>query len=155
MDFKRFLVNKLILFFTLSTLITVAVALVGSSFDDGARFGYKTMLLPLKYALLCMLPTFVTWSKRELSPKALLFRKALMLVLIEAVMLGIAFTSPSIDSDRAEVVLVIAGSVLVIFVLANLFLWLKDSAEAKKLNSDLEKYQQLHEQSGNRLRDCL
>lgn len=144
MDFKRFLVNKLILFFTLSTLITVAVALVGSSFDDGARFGYKTMLLPLKYALLCMLPTFVTWSKRELSPKALLFRKALMLVLIEAVMLGIAFTSPSIDSDRAEVVLVIAGSVLLIFVAVNLFLWLKNSAEAKKLNGELAKFQAQH-----------
>lgn len=144
MDFKRFLVNKLILFFTLSTLITVAVALVGSSFDDGARFGYKTMLLPLKYALLCMLPTFVTWSKRELSPKALLFRKALMLVLIEAVMLGIAFTSPSIDSDRAEVVLVIAGSVLLIFVAVNLFLWLKNAAEAKKLNGELAKFQAQH-----------
>ena len=144
MDFKRFLFNKLILFFTLSTLITVAVALVGSSFDDGARFGYKTMLLPLKYALLCMLPTFVTWSKRELSPKALLFRKALMLVLIEAVMLGIAFTSPSIDSDRAEVVLVIAGSVLLIFVAVNLFLWLKNAAEAKKLNGELAKFQAQH-----------
>ena len=144
MDFKRFLVNKLILFFTLSTLITVAVALVGSSFDDGARFGYKTMLLPLKYALLCMLPTFVTWSKRELSPKALLFRKALMLVLIEAVMLGIAFTSPRIDSDRAEVVLVIAGSVLLIFVAVNLFLWLKNAAEAKKLNGELAKFQAQH-----------
>ena len=144
MDFKRFLVNKLILFFTLSTLITVAVALVGSSFDDGARFGYKTMLLPLKYALLCMLPTFVTWSKRELSPKALLFRKALMLVLIEAVMLGIAFTSPSIDSDRAEVVLVIAGSVLLIFVAVNLFLWLKNTAEAKKLNGELARFQAQH-----------
>lgn len=144
MDFKRFLVNKLILFFTLSTLITVAVALVGSSFDDGARFGYKTMLLPLKYALLCMLPTFVTWSNRELSPKALLFRKALMLVLIEAVMLGIAFTSPSIDSDRAEVVLVIAGSVLLVFVAVNLFLWLKNTAEAKKLNGELAKFQAQH-----------
>ena len=144
MDFKRFLVNKLILFFTLSTLITEAVALVGSSFDDGARFGYKTMLLPLKYALLCMLPTFVTWSKRELSPKALLFRKALMLVLIEAVMLGIAFTSPRIDSDRAEVVLVIAGSVLLIFVAVNLFLWLKNAAEAKKLNGELAKFQAQH-----------
>lgn len=141
MELKKFLVNKLILFFTLSTLITVAVSLIGSVFDSEAQLGYKTMLLPLEYASLCMLPTFVTWSRRELSPKALLFRKGLMLVLIEAVMLVIAFTSEVIDTDRTEVVLVITGSVLVIFVLTNLFLWLKDSAEAKKLNTELEKYQ--------------
>lgn len=141
MELKKFLVNKLILFFTLSTLITVAVSLIGSAFDSEAQLGYKTMLLPLEYASLCMLPTFVTWSRRELSPKALLFRKGLMLVLIEAVMLVIAFTSEVIDTDRTEVVLVITGSVLVIFVLTNLFLWLKDSAEAKKLNAELEKYQ--------------
>ena len=141
MELKKFLVNKLILFFTLSTLITVAVSLIGSAFDSEAQLGYKTMLLPLEYASLCMLPTFVTWSRRELSPKALLFRKGLMLVLIEAVMLVIAFTSEVIDTDRTEVVLVIMGSVLVIFVLTNLFLWLKDSAEAKKLNAELEKYQ--------------
>ena len=144
MELKRYLINKLILFFTLSTLITVAVALIGSVFDSEARFGYTTMLLPIRYALLCMLPTFVTWSRRELSPKAMLIRKALMLVLIEGVMLVIAFTSPEIDSDSVQVLLTIAGSVFVIFVLANLFLWLKDSAEAKKLNAELERFQQLH-----------
>ena len=68
-----------------------------------------------------------------------------MLVLLEAVMLSIAFTSSVIDTDRTEVVLVIAGSVLIIFFLANLFLWFKDSAEARKMNQDLKRYQTLHE----------
>lgn len=144
MDLKRFLINKLILFFMLSTLITVAVCLIGSAFDPDAQFGYKTMLVPIGYAALCMLPTLVTYSKKELSPKALLIRKAIMLVLLEGVMMFIAFTSPVIDTSRIEVVLVIAGSVLAIFVLVNLFVWLKDSAEAKKLNRDLEKFQELH-----------
>lgn len=144
MEFKRFLVNKLILFFMLSTLITVAVVLIGSAFDPEAQFGYKDMLVPIEYAALCMLPTFVTWSKRELSPKALLVRKAIMLVLIEGVILFIAFMSDVIDTSRIGVVLAIAGSVLVIFVLANLFVWLKDAAEAKKLNRELEAFQKLH-----------
>ncbi len=74
----------------------------------------------------------------------MLFRKALMLILIEAVMMIIAFTGPEIDTDRPEVILVIGGCVLVIFVLVHLFLWLKDSAEAKRLTLDLEKFQQLH-----------
>lgn len=144
MEFKRFLVNKLILFFMLSTLITVAIFLIGVMFDADARFGYQAFLAPIEYAALCMLPTFVTWSKRELSPKQMLLRKTLMLVLLEAEILFFAFTSDVIDTARAEVVLVIAGSVLVIFVLVNLFLWLKDSAEAKKLNRDLESFQKNH-----------
>ena len=74
----------------------------------------------------------------------MLFRKALMLLLLEAAILLIAFTSDAIDTDRIEVVLVIAGSVLVIFALANLFLWWKDTAEAKKLNQELAAYQALH-----------
>ncbi len=144
MEFKRFLINKLILFFMLTTLITVAVVLTGSAFDPEARFGYKEMLVPIKYAALCMLPTLVTWSKRELSLKALLARKALMLVLIESVILFIAFTSDVINTSRIEVVLVIAGSVLVIFVVAHLFMWLKEAAEAKKLNRELEAFQKHH-----------
>ncbi len=144
MEFKRFLINKLFLFFMLSTLITVAVSLIGSSFDGEARLGYDALLSPIKYAALCLLPTLLTWSRRELSLKELLGRKALMLVLLEAEILFLAFTSPAIDTENIRVVLSLAGSVLVIFVLANLFTWLRESAEAKKMNADLEKYQQLH-----------
>ena len=128
----------------LSTLITAAVALIGSAFGGGDRLSYGDYLTPIKYAALCTLPALVTWSRRELSAKALLLRKALALVLIEAVMMVIAFTSPAIDTDNLAVVLTIAGCVMVIFVLANLFLWLKDSAEAKKINRDLEKFQMIH-----------
>lgn len=145
MEFKRFLINKLILFFMLSTLITVAVSLIGSVFDPEGLFGYDTLLTPLKYAALCMLPSFVTYSRHELSPKQMLLRKALTLILLEAVMLFIAFTSPVIDTDSFRVVLVIAGSVLVIFTLTNLFLWLKESAEAKEMNQALTAFQKLHE----------
>ena len=145
MEFKKFLVNKLILFFMLSTFITATVALLGSAFDGEARLSYGDMLSPLRYAALCLLPTLVTWSRRELSPRAMLLRKALMLVLLEGVILLLAFTSPNIDTNRVEVVLALAGSVLVIFVLVHLFLWLKDAAEAKKMNRDLESFQKRHE----------
>ena len=145
MEFKRFLVKTLILFFMLSTLITVAVSLLGAAFDPDARLGYGDLLTPLIYAALCLLPSLVTYSRRELSAGRLLLRKALALVLIEAVILFLAFRSPAINTESATVVLAIAGSVLVIFVLTHVFLWLKDSAEAKKLNRDLERFQKLHE----------
>ena len=145
MEIKRFLINKLILFFMLSTLITVAVSLIGSAYDHEARLGYDSLLAPVKYAALCLVPTLVTWSRHELSLRQMLLRKALVLILLEAVILFLAYTSPAIDTGKFEIVLTIAGSVLAIFVLANLFTWLRESAEAKKMTLDLAKFQQLHE----------
>ena len=87
----------------------------------------------------------MTWSRRELSLKALLLRKALMLILVEAEILLIAFTSPAIDTGRPLVVLSLAGSVLLIFVLANFLIWLRESAEAKIMNLDLARFQKRHE----------
>lgn len=141
MEFKRFLVNKLILFFMLSTLITVAVSLIGSVYDSDARFGYRDFLVPIEYAALCLLPTLVTYSRRELTTRQLLVRKALALVLIEAAILCL---SPALSAGNAPAVLTVAVSVFIIFVLVHLFLWLKDSAEAKKLNQELAKFQELH-----------
>ena len=144
MSFQQFLFRKLFLFFILSTLITVAIAALGSAFDPAGRFGYDAMLSPLIYAACCVLPSFVTYSRRELRPGELLGRMALELLLIEAVVLTISFSSPVIDTDRSDVVFAIAGSVLVIYVLVCLIAWLWDSAEAKRMNEDLRRFQQLH-----------
>lgn len=146
MEFKKFLTEKLTLFFMLSTMITAAVYLIGSAYDRDALFGYDALLSPMRYAALCILPTFVTWSRRELSMRELLFRKALMLVLVEGVILYMAFTSPVIDTGRMQVVLTLMGSVLVIFLLVNLFLWLRDLAEAGRMNQDLENFRRLHDE---------
>jgi len=144
MSFKQFFIEKLSLFFMLTTLITVAIFVVGSAFDADARFGYEAMLTPLRYAACCVVPTFATYSKRELKKKELIIRMVLELVLIEAVMLFFAFSSPAIDTHRISVVLVIAGSVLIIYVMARLFSWLRESAEAKGMNEDLQRFRQLH-----------
>ena len=144
MSFKHFFIHKLSLFFMLTTLITVAVCVIGSAFDANARFGYDAMLTPVRYAACCVIPTFVTYSKRELKPRELMARMVLELILIEAVMLGLAFASPAIDTSKSSVVLVIAGSVLVVYILARFFSWLLDAAEAKKLSTELLSFQQLH-----------
>ena len=146
MSFKQFFIEKLSLFFMLTTLITIAICVIGSAFDADARFGYAAMMTPLRYAACCVLPTFVTYSRRELKKKELIARMALELVLIEAVMLFFAFTSPVIDTNRISVVLVIAGSVLIIYVMARLFSWLRKSAEARVLNEDLRRFRQMHGQ---------
>jgi hypothetical protein len=145
MSLKSFLFEKLSLFFMLTTLITVAISVIGHVFDANARFGYDSLLTPLVYAGCCVVPTLVTYSRRELSVREMMVRIVLEWLLIEAVMLGFAFTSPVIDTSRVSVVLAIAGSVLLIYVLARLFSWLRDYGQARKINQELLRFQQLHE----------
>lgn len=144
MSFRQFLLKRLSLFFMLTTLITAAVAVIGAVFDPEASLGYDALFAPMRYAACCVLPTLATWSRRELKPRQLLGRMVLEFLLIEAVILGLAFTSSAIDTGRASVVLTIAGSVLVIYVLARLLSWLHDTAEAKQLSEDLLKFQEQH-----------
>ena len=142
MDLKQFLLQKLSLFFMLTTLITVAICVLGLSLDADARFGYDELLTPVRLAALCVVPTFVTFSRSELSPKKMKMRMTLELLLIEAVVLGIAFNSPAIDTSQVAVVFAIGGSVLVIYVLTRLLTWLHDSAEARRMNAELVRFQQ-------------
>ena len=144
MSIKQFIVRKLGLFFMLSTLITVAIYLLGSHFDGEARFGYDGFLSPLLYAGCCVLPSLVTWSKRELKPRELILRELIEFLLTEAVVLCLSFRSRMIDTSRPAVVLGIAVSVLVIYLLVFLFSWLVNSAQAKQVNEELQAFQRLH-----------
>ena len=141
MSVKEFLVKKLGLFFMLTTLITVAMVILGTRLDSAARFGYEGFLSPLIYAGCCVLPSLVTYSRRELKPRALIAREALQFVLTEAVVLALAFRSRAIDTSRPAVVLSLAGSVLVIYLLVFLFSWLVNSVQARQVNGQLQAFQ--------------
>lgn len=144
MAFKQFMLRILLLFFTLTTLITFAIYILGSLFAPDAQFGYDSLLSPMFYAACCMVPSLVMWSRKELSPRGMILRKILQFLLTEAVMLGLAFAIPVFDTSRPAVVLGIAGSVLVIFVLVFLFSWAVNSAQAKHANEELLAFQRLH-----------
>ena len=144
MDLKQFLIRKLILFFMLSTLITFAMYILGTAFDPKVRFGYESFLSPLIYAGCCVVPSLVTWSKRELKPKELVVREGLQFLLTEAVVLFLAFRSRMIDTSRPAVVLGLAGSVLIIYLLVFLFSFLANSVQAKQVNQELQAFQRLH-----------
>ena len=144
MNLKQFMIRKLMLFFTLSTLITVAMYVLGTVFDPEACFGYDGFLSPLIYAGCCVLPSLVTWSKRELKPRELVLRELMQFLLTEAVVLGLAFRSSVIDTSRPAVVMGIAGSVLVIYLLVFLISWGANSVEAREADRELQEFQRLH-----------
>ena len=101
---------------------------------------------PLIFAGACIVPTLVTYSKRELSVKELIPRMVIEFILIEAVVLGIAVMSPGIDTARPVVVVVLSISVFLVYLLVCLIEWLKEMVEAKRMNKDLLKIQKMYEE---------
>ncbi len=147
MSFKQFLIKKLFQFFMLTTFITVAIWVLGSMYDKEALFGYEAYLSPLLFAGACIVPTLVTFSTKELSIKKLIPRMVLEVILIEAVVLGIALLSPDINTEKPAVIVVLSISVLIIYALVCLMEWIKESIEAKQMNQDLLKLQKLYDDS--------
>ena len=148
MTVKEFLLNRLKLFFFLSVMILIAQSVIGTIAAPGQslHIRYIDLLNPLEVAALCIVPTVVTYSRKKLSVKQVLIRRAIQLVLIEGVMMLIAFKSEAIDSGRPAVLLLIAGAVLVIYVLALTIAWLGQVAESKKMTAQLLQLQQRAEE---------
>lgn len=150
MDFKEFLLDKLMLFFTLTTCITIAIFLLGSFFDGDSTFGYEAFLSPMIFAGACVLPSCVTYSKRELTVKQLILRKVIEVVLLEGIVLGIAFSSSRIDTSQISIVVSLVVSVMIIFIVVNLLDWLRNYVEAKKLTKDIMQFQKQSSSSNDR-----
>lgn len=141
MKLKDFLFRQLMLFFILTTLITVAIMILGLVFDPDAELKYDAMASPLVFAALGVLPGMIMYSPRELTIKQVIFRKIIQLLLIEAEVLTVAFSSPLIHTEQIGTVAALAFSVIIIFAAANFFSYLTDLHTAKQLTSMLTSFQ--------------
>jgi len=140
MDYKTFLVKKVMMsFFVSVTCITVAMAVVGMTFEPTARFGYDAFLSPLIFGALATLPMLVKYSKKELSIKQTMVRGVIHLLLLEAVLLTSLYLLGLLTSLFLAVTL--AAAILVIDVTVNLVLWIQDTRTAKEFNGALRKLQ--------------
>lgn len=139
---KEIISDIITTYVTLVTLITVIFFVMGSYFFPDASFGYESFSAPLIYAAYATLPNIIMYSKEELSVKAYLFRKSLQFVLIEIIVFIIAFPDRSICAQRPEIVITLALSVLVIFVLTHLYDFFKNLVSAKRMTAELILFQQ-------------
>lgn len=88
-----------------------------------------------------MLPTVVTYSKKELSLKQMIVRHIIQLVLIEGIMLTLAIVGIDTSSQKVLSVVLIAVITIVIYALAILIMWYRQHLESKKLTELLKKMQ--------------
>jgi hypothetical protein len=113
---------------------------LGLLFDSDRTFGYEVFVSPLVYAAVGVIPVFFFKPDKEISMKAMILRRVIQELAVEAAILLIVFNAPSIPSERTEVVIAIAAGVLVVFVLAMIVEYIFELTQANEMNRYLEEY---------------
>ena len=103
------------------------------------KFGWEAFFSPPLFGFLSVLLGMVTKSKRELSVKEILFRRALHLLLIELLIFGMNYETGMQFDVLFSVTL--AFSVAAVFVAVYVVMWLNDRKSAALFNEKLKEYQ--------------
>ena len=138
---REFWADCLRTFFTVVTLINIAMFLMGVTMMPDAAFGYEAMIVPVIYGLAGTLPNIVLYSKKELKVRELIVRKIIHFIFTEVFVLFVAFYNSSGAGSAAPIIGTVAFSIFVIYVLATGFDWLQNYLSAKQLTEDLKIFQ--------------
>ncbi len=139
---KEFIRDTMISYFTLVTLITVAIPVLGFYFAPDARFGYDAFAAPLVYAACGILPNVVLYTKKELTVKELLVRKVIQFVLIEVIVFCAAFYGSDLHTKQPGVICGVGISIFVIYVVSHILIWVFEYISARHMTEALIKMQQ-------------
>lgn len=145
MQGKEWINDIVYTYFMLVTMILGVMMVLGMHFLPEERFGYEAFGAPLIYAAYGTLPNIVMYSKKEFTLKQFLIRKMIQLVLVEVIMINVAIPDEIMDAEKAKVVVCLAISILVVYILTHLIEWFQNCAVAKKMTEELLTFQRNHE----------
>lgn len=140
MKFKDFLIREVLVSYLLTVAgITGAIGIIGSLFAGETRFGYEAFLSPFLFGLVAVIPSFATYSRKELSTRQMFCRLVIHFLLLEALILLFAYITGLLTSFSVTASVFL--SVFIIDVTVSLVLWLNDRRVAGQLNRALRQMQ--------------
>lgn len=145
MQGKELIRDMINTYFMLVTMISGVMLVLGMYFIPDAKFGYEAFATPLIYAAYGTLPNIIMYARKELTMKQFLIRKTIQLVLVEVIVIAVAVPAEIIDTGKTEVVMSLAISILVVYILTHLVEWFQNYATAKQMTEELLSFQKSHE----------
>jgi hypothetical protein len=139
MSIQDFCKKNLMNYFIVVTGVTVAMAVLGLNFDRSARFGYEALLSPVVFGAVATLPSFILFSRKELSFRQMLIRRILHFAALELVLILFGYLFGIFKGFH--VVLSFAFSVLAVYLFTEVIHYLMDSRTAGKINEGLKRIQ--------------
>lgn len=128
-------------FFIITTLVNIVMFILGSMYQKGATFSYEILLMPVLYGVAGTLPSWILYSKKELSIKSLLVRKILSFLVLEALLVWLTFPKIYFTHENIEMIVSFSLSVFIVYVLVGILSWFLDQKEANEMMEDLVIFQ--------------
>lgn len=139
MTFKKFALLHLQIYFVLVTLIFAASIVVGIVYAPEENLRYSQLVGPFITAGLCVLPSFVTYFKKEPSVKQYIARSAVQIILIECIVFYMIL--PPAGTNAVTFRIILGVIVFVIYFVTKLMIWTERYLQSQKLTDMLKKMQ--------------
>ena len=127
-------------FFIITTLICIAIFVLGSVFRPEERYGYEIMIYPVIYGAMTCIPGLIMYTKKELSVKQMIIREIIQLLIIIAIILFLVFGGLPLTRETIILRAAVALSVVIIYILVCIIRWRLDMNTAVRMTEDLEKW---------------
>jgi len=138
---KALFVDVLRTYFLVVAMINVVMLVLGTQIAPDERFGYDAFASPLIYGAAGTLPEVVMYSRRELKVKELMIRKMVQLLLVEGLVLFVAFYTRDPFWQQPGIILAVAICIFIIYIIGCLIDWIQNSVSARKMTVELMKFQ--------------
>lgn len=128
-------------FFVITTFVNIVMFVLGSIYRPGATFSYEILLFPPLYGFLGTIPSWILYSKKELSTRQIVVRKILQVIVLELILVLAIFGGENLSKENIPVITALAISVFLVYVLVSIVSWLLDVRTAKAVMKELSEYQ--------------
>lgn len=142
MSGKEFVLDCVKTYVFVVTLINVTVLILGTRIAPHMQFGYEAFVDPLLYGLVGTIPNLVMYARRELTVRELIIRKVIQFLCIEILVLFVQFYGADSFWKQPQIIISVAVSIFIIYVLATIFEWMENYISAKRLTEELVRFQQ-------------
>ena len=138
---SEFFKRIFIAYFVIVTCVTLIMGLMGLIFDPGRTFGYEAFFSPLIIGVISILPSFLIYSKKELSFRQTLIRKVMQFIFIVILLVLLnGFNS----TWKWEIIFQYVTSIAIVYLMVQLIMWIIDCKKAEELSKDLKSFQKIN-----------
>lgn len=143
MGFGSILKKCMIDFLMIQAGITMAIGIISCINPPPEGMNHDMFFMPFVYAFFCILPSFVTYSRNELSIKQMAVRKVIQFILIELLVILVSYVMGPLDDISMGIAIMIA--VAVVYSVVNCFGYLISKADAEAMTKKIQRIKEQKE----------
>lgn len=129
------------IFIVVTACITIGEGIIGVIFLPNATISYWAFFSPPIFGILSTILGLVTYSKKEMSVRQAIIRKVIHLILIEMLVFIVNIVAGADKMFSMSLRVALGIAIALIYVSANLILWMNDRRSAIEFNEQLKRFQ--------------